>query len=145
MVDRLASEGENVKRAVATVTALAGAATTEFLVATLPAVPLPGEPGGVLLSQVIIDGFINYTPGTLGTSVTVRVRRSTIGGTLVGVAQVVTTVAAAAIAIPISAADPLSQTTPPTIPGQVYVVTMQNVAGSGAGTVNYAVITATTS
>jgi hypothetical protein len=136
-----------MKRAVATVTALAGAATAEFVVATLPPLPLPSEAGGVLLTQVVIDGFINYSPGTVGTTVTLRVRRSTLTGTLIGVAQTVTVAPGPVTptAIPVAAADAIVQATPPTIPGQVYVVTLQQAAGSGVGTVNYAVITATTS
>lgn len=135
-----------MKRSVATVTSLGGTNTTEFVVATLPGVPLPGEAGGILLSQVVVDGFINYTPGTLCTSVTVRVRRTSIAGTVVGPAQVVTTTAGNATAIPIAAADAAVQATPPTLPGQIYVVTLQQTgASTGAGTVNYAVVTATTS
>ena len=134
-----------MKRAVATVTALGGQATAEFVVATLPGVPLPSEAGGILLSHVVIDGFINYTPGTAATLVTVRVRRNSLVGTLVGVAQQVTVASGpAVVAIPVSADDPIVQTTPPTLPGQVYVVTLQQNI-TPAGTVNYAVITATTS
>jgi hypothetical protein len=135
-----------VKRAVVTVTAQAGtSAAAEYVVATLPAVPLPAEPGGVLLSQVVIDGFINYTPGTSATVVTIRVRRGTLVGTLVGVGQASTAVAGAAMAIPISAADPINVASPPAVPGQVYVVTAQQTGGAAVGTCNYAVVTATTS
>jgi hypothetical protein len=134
-----------VKRAVVTVTAQAGQNSAEYVVATLPAIPLPSEPGGVLLTQVVIDGFINYTPGTSTTILTIRVRRATLVGTLVGVAQAVTAVAGAAMAVPISAADPISQASPPAVPGQIYVITAQQTGGAAAGTTNYAVVTATTS
>jgi len=138
-----------VKRAVATVTALGGNASTEFVVATLPGVPLPSEAGGLLLSHVIIDGFINLSPaGATITSITLRVRRGTIAGALVGPAQVVSAGVAPgqASAIPISADDPIVQATPPTIPGQVYVITAQQAGTTlTAPTVNYAVVTATTS
>ena len=138
-----------MKRAVVTATALGGNASTEFVVATLPPVPLPQEAGGLLLSFVVIDGFINITPnGATITSVTLRIRRGSIAGSLVGPAQVITAGLApgSASAIPIAAADAVVQATPPTIPGQVYVVTaIQAGTTLTAPTVNYAVVTATTS
>ncbi|SRR5216684_905254 len=134
-----------MKRAVVTTTGLAGAATAEFVVATLPGVPLPSEAGGVLLSHVVVDGFINYSTGTLTTLVTVRVRRNTLTGTLVGPAQAVTVAASTTYAIPVAADDPIVAATPPVIPGQIYVVTLQQTSTGTAGTVNYAVVTATTS
>lgn len=135
-----------MKRAVTTVTSLAGTNTTESVVATLPGVPLPAEPGGLLLSHVIIDGFLNITTGTLVTAVTIRVRRgTTTGGTLVGQAMVHTIGASVSASIPFSADDPISQATPPTVPGQQYVITAQQTAGTSALTTNYAVATATTS
>jgi hypothetical protein len=134
-----------MKRSVASATGLAGAATAEFVAMTLPGVPLPAEPGGLLLSHVIVDGFVNYSTGTLTTAVTLRVRRASLVGTLVGVAQVLTTTASTTYSIPFSVDDPLIAATPPTIPGQIYVVTLQQTSTGAAGTVNYSVATATTS
>jgi hypothetical protein len=135
-----------MKRSVATAQGLAGATTAEFVVATLPPLALPAEPAGGLLTAVVIDGFINYTAGTLGTQITLRVRRNSLTGTAVGPVQNVTTVAANATAIPVAALDSLVQASPPQMPGQVYVVTCQQVgSATAAGTVNYAVVTATVS
>jgi hypothetical protein len=135
-----------MKRAVATGTAIAGANTAETVVLTLPGVPLPAEPGGLLVSHVIIDGFLNITTGTLVTAVTIRVRRgTTIAGALVGVAQVHSIGASANASVPFSADDPLVAAAPPAVPGQVYVVTAQQTAGTSALTTNYGVATATTS
>jgi hypothetical protein len=138
-----------VKRAVVTVTGQAGNASAEYVIATLPPVPLPGEAGGVLLSNVVIDGFINYTTAvaTTLTALTLRVRRNSLVGTQIGPNQTITvTNTVSTYAIPIAANDPIIQGTPPVIPGQVYVVTLVQVGtGLVAGTTNYAVVTATTS
>lgn len=135
-----------MKRAVATGTGVAGANTAETVAVVLPAVPLPAEPGGLLLSHVIVDGFANVSTGTLATAVTIRVRRgTTIAGTLVGVAQTHSIGASLSASIPFSADDPISGLTPPAVPGQVYCVTVQQTAGTSALTTNYIVATATTS
>lgn len=137
-----------MKRAVTTTTALAGSTSAEFVVATLPGLLLPAEPGGVLLSHVLVDGYVNITPnGTTITGVTLRVRRSSLTGTLIGTAQQITTVApGVASSIPIMVDDPIVQASPPLLPGQVYVVTaVQAGTVLTAPTVNYAVVSATVS
>ena len=137
-----------MKRGVTTTTGLAGSTSAEFVVATLPGVALTAEPGGVLLSHVVIDGYVNITPnGTTITSVVLRVRRTNLSGAVVGQPVTITTVApGVASSLPIMADDPLIQATPPTIPGQIYVVTaVQAGTVLTAPTVNYAVVTATVS
>jgi len=80
----------------------------------------------------LITGFINYTQGTAGTAVTIRVRAgATVTGTLIGVADVNTLAAAATANIEFGALDLA------TFPaGNQYVVTVQATAATGNPVVN---------
>jgi hypothetical protein len=103
--------------------------TTETVIATLG----PFNENQVAPAQgIAFDGNINMTVGTGGTAVTVRVRQGTaITGTLVGVAQAQTATAGNTINLPIGELDPtLIQV------NAQYVVTVQQTAASGNGTVN---------
>lgn len=116
-----------------------GTGLVETVVATLPVPPLADNP---LITGVIVDGVVNYTPGTGTTQVTVRVRRgTTIAGALVGVAQVHALVAGNPGGIPFSALDLAP------VPGGSYCVTVQQTAGpaTAAGNAGVAVVTATAS
>lgn len=80
---------------------------------------------------VAFDGNINLTSGTGTTSVVVRVRSGSLTGPIIGVAQSQTVTAGQTINIPIAELDPtLVQAT------AVYVVTVQQTAATGNGTVN---------
>lgn len=83
----------------------------------------------------LIEGTVNVTPGASTTAVVVRVRQgSLIGGTQVG-PSITTTLAAAALGnVPFQVEDLASVANG----GNQYVVTVQQTAGAGAGTVNYA-------
>jgi hypothetical protein len=96
--------------------------TAETIVLTLP---FTGQ--GTAREGNLITGVINYTQGTAGTAVTVRVRAgATVTGTLIGVADVHTVAAAALAQIPFAALDLA------TFPaGNQYVVTVQATSASG--------------
>jgi hypothetical protein len=101
--------------------------TTETVVGTCTAFTI-ANPGG---QGVRVSGVINFTQNTNGTGVTVRVRRDSLVGTLVGEAQLYTLAAAAAANIPFDQVDALLAAT-----NQVYVVTLQPVAATAIGTAN---------
>jgi hypothetical protein len=133
-----------MKRVVASVTNVASPISTEGVVATLPAAPLPADAGGVLASHNLIDGFINFTAGTGTTAVVLRVRRGSLTGALVGPAQTNVQAAGVIASIAFSADDSAAGANPPPI-GQVYVVTIAQTGGTAAGNTNYAVATLTVS
>lgn len=107
--------------------------TAETIAATGNELPIPYVNG-----KVIIRGFILFTVGTDGTSVTVRVRRGTsITSTLVSGAIAVTqgVVAAGVVAIPFYAVDIVGAL------GTVqYSVTVQQAAATANGSIVDAVI-----
>jgi hypothetical protein len=137
-----------MKRVVASGSAIASPVTAEGVILTLPLTPVPEEPGGYLWSHATVDAYINFTPGTGATQLTVRIRRgTTIGGTLIGAALVVPVVAGSPVSLTIMADDAIVQAIPPLIPGQQYVLTVQQSAGPAtvAGTANYVVAHTTVS
>lgn len=82
--------------------------------------------------MVGVTGTVDFTTGTATTAVTVRCRRGNgITGTVVGTAEVDTL--GAAVSAPISF-DFLD--TPGAVAGQVYSITIQATAATGAGTIN---------
>lgn len=90
-------------------------------------------------SRVFVRGYFNATCGTVGTTLTIRVRRGTsITGTLVGQADVFTIVASTLNQMAILAVD-----SPGEVSGQQYVITVQQGAGAGNGTLNDAGIETT--
>ena len=94
-----------------------------------------GAPG----ARVMIRGYLNATAGTVGTTLTIRIRRGTsITGTLVGQADVFTIVASTINQLAILAVD-----SPGEVAQQQYVVTVQQGAGAGNGTLNDAGIETT--
>lgn len=108
--------------------------TTETVLATVGPFS-ENQAGG---QGVSFDGNINLTVGTGGTAATVRVRRGTdITGTLIGVAQSQTVVAANSVNLPIAELDPVTVQ-----PNVTYVVTIQQTAASANGTVNRVVFSA---
>jgi hypothetical protein len=131
-----------LKRSVVTATAVATSNSAESLVATLPPAPLPNDPSSLLVAHTLIDGFLNFTAGASTTAVVLRVRRNSIAGALVGPVQTHTLAGGTIGSIAFSADDPASANPNES---QVYVVTIQQTAGTAPGATNYAVITVTIS
>jgi hypothetical protein len=131
-----------MKRSAASATGVSvgtGTGLVEGVVVTLPVPPLGDNP---LISGVVVDGVVNFTPGVGTTQLTIRVRRgTTIAGALVGVAQVHALAAGVPGGVPFSAFD----TAP--VAGGSYCVTVQQTAGpaTAAGSAGVAVVTATAS
>lgn len=102
--------------------------TTETVALTLPAVSTNGAQ-----DQVFISGSMAMLLGTAATTLTVRVRRGTgITGTLVGLAEVDTAVAAETDPFPFDALD-----VPGEVAGQAYVVTVQQASATANGSVTF--------
>jgi hypothetical protein len=112
------------------------AAAAETIVATLPALGDIAAQLGVWLS-----GSIAFTVGTSGTAFTLRVRRTNVAGTVVFTTGALTATAANLVAPGFNAFDPIT-VAGLTLPGQVYVVTLQVTAGSAASTVSAASVVA---
>lgn len=129
-----------LKRVVASVTAVASPNSAEGVIATIASLPLPSDPGCEVQRDVVIDGFLNFTAGAGTTAIIVRIRRGSLTGTLVGVAQT-HVMAAGSVASIAFAADDLPPSNPPV--GGSYAITVQQTGGTGAGTANYLVATAT--
>lgn len=79
-----------------------------------------------------IEGTINVTPGAAATGITIRVRQGSLAGPIVGQSPLHTVAAAAPQSISFGATD----NTPFLEGGGVYVVTAQQTAATGNGTVN---------
>lgn len=102
--------------------------TTETVVLTLPGVSTNGAQ-----DQVFVSGSLAMLLGTAATTLTVRVRRGTgITGTVVGVAEVDTAIAAETDPFPFDALD-----VPGEVAGLAYVVTVQQASATANGSVTY--------
>jgi hypothetical protein len=108
--------------------------TAESVMAT---VPMPALNENPLISGVVVDGVINLTAGTGTTGGTIRVRRGSLTGALVGPAQQLVPTAGSPGPVAFSAFDPAP------VSGQPYVVTYQAAGATAASTANYVVATAT--
>lgn len=87
-----------------------------------------------VLSGVILIGVINFTVGASGTAVTGKIRRTdTSGQTITSTGALTTGTIAAGNLTQVAC---LGFDTGPTMPGQVYVLTLTVTAGSGASTVS---------
>jgi hypothetical protein len=92
-------------------------------------------PDAAVVSGVFLTGAVNFTVGTNGTAIRVRIRQTGVAGTVIA--------DTGAITGGVAAANLLSQDiqgfdTAAVIPGQVYVLTLQVTAGSAASTVSSA-------
>jgi len=106
--------------------------TTETVAVTsdiLPLSPIGGEGYNVC-------GLVNITAGTATTAVVVRVRQNSLTGTVVGNALTHTLAAAAVANIAFDVQDFSAAATPVA----QYVVTVQQTAATGNGTVNQSII-----
>lgn len=116
------------------------AATTLVTTAETVVCALPGISPDAPTPRVLIEGAAQITFGASTTSVQLRVRRgSTVAGTLVGAAFQQTGAATNFIDMGIQVVDNLEGE----VATQPYVLTAQQVAATGNGTVQPASITAT--
>lgn len=117
-------------------TAVTLVTTAETIVATVAPGLNINAPSGEGLS---ISGMINVLTGASTTAVVIRVRKGIlVTDTVIDVAQTHTVGAAVSASIPFAALDQLAITA--TL--QQYVVTIQQTAASGNGTVNYVMVNA---
>lgn len=80
---------------------------------------------------ILLTGYIAYTVGTSGVSGRVRVRRTSVAGTTIRDSGALSRTAAQLVESPIQIFD-----TGPTLPNQVYVVTLTVGSGAAASTVS---------
>jgi hypothetical protein len=107
--------------------------TAETLVAQVKEINTSG-----LQRNVAMLGIVNITVGTGGTSITLRVRRESVSGYVVGVATSHTVAAGSTYSLAIQAIDQ-----PGEISRAVYVLTVTVAGATGNSTVNYAHLGAT--
>src|SRR6266536_4746525 len=112
-----------------TVVVASPAADAETLIAS---VTLPENIA--VATGIDLTGWAAYTVGTNGTAVQLRLRQTSAAGTLVAASGALTgSQHGAAI---LSADDIEGFDTAPTLPGQIYVLTLQVTAGSAVSTVS---------
>jgi hypothetical protein len=87
--------------------------------------------------QVYIHGWLDLSIGGSTTTVTLRIRRNSLTGTVISNPALFTFVAAQVTRTPIAI---WAQDSAQNIAGSVYVMTVQQTAAVGAGTVNTALI-----
>ena len=121
-----------VQSATNTAAAIATVTTAETVAAVLPALA-EAMPVGM---GFLISGFVNFTGGTTGTTVQIRVRQgTTTAGAQVGSTDTHTIVAAAPQSIPF--AQLFGGAAPA---GNQFCVTVQNPAATANGVINDATI-----
>jgi hypothetical protein len=101
------------------------AAASETIVASLTIVDFLSVAAGVLL-----EGFAALTIGTSGTSCTMRIRQTNVGGTIVGNTGALNAAATNLIGPSLNCFD-----ASPVLPGQTYVLTLTIAAGVAPSTV----------
>lgn len=113
----------HIFNAVSTVDVPESAANTETVVASIANVmcEFPGQ-------QITINALLSVTPGTTATSMTWRIRRGGLTGTLVGEAE---SEAGDIVASKLTTLSPFAQDSPGEGAGLTYSVTIQ---GAGEGT-----------
>ena len=89
----------------------------------------------IIVKGILLSGWAAYTVGTSGTAVQLRIRQTNVSGTVVGNTGALTGSQHGAA---ILSADDVNgfDTTPVTLPGGIYVLTMQVTAGAAASTVS---------
>jgi len=108
--------------------------TTETVIATLTA--FNEQQAGEFAQGVLIQATVNFLPGTGTTAVVLRIRKGSLTGTLVGVAQTTTVTAGAVTGLSCDELDTVL------IQNVTYVLTAQQTGASANGTVNRVVLTA---
>lgn len=88
-----------------------------------------------LATAVLVEGYAAFLIGTSGTAARMRIRQTNVAGTVVADSDAVTGGVAAGnkVTCSVNGADPT-----PTLPGQVYVLTLTITAGAAASTVAFA-------
>lgn len=126
--------GLDLSPRVFTTTTVVGspADATETIVAS---VTISGDIAALL--GVILIGFAAFTIGTNGTAINARIRRTNAAGTVVVASGAIQGTAANLSERQIVAVD-----TGPTLPGQVYVMTLTVTGGTAASTVSAATLVA---
>jgi hypothetical protein len=109
--------------------------TAETVLATITA--FNENTAGEFAEGVLIQATVNLTLSAASTAVVLRIRKTGLTGTLVGVAQTVTVTASTTVQLSIDELD-----TGLVQPGVVYVFTAAVTAASGNSTANRAIITA---
>lgn len=112
---------------IVTTTTVAGspALAAETVIATLQ------FQGNLSLVQgAMLDAYAAFTVGTTGTAAQLRIRQSTVAGSIVANSGALTAVAANLVGIPLSGLDPAPPAT------LVYVLTLQITGGSAVSTVS---------
>lgn len=95
--------------------------------------------GDLAFSQgVLLEGWFSFTVGTSGVSATVKIRRTNTSGSTIVTTGALTVTAANLYQYDIRGVDEA-----PTLPGQVYVLTLTVGSGAAASTVSAAALTAT--
>jgi hypothetical protein len=84
-----------------------------------------------LQKGIYLDGWAAYTVGTSGTAVTLKIRRTDTSGQTIASSGALTRAAGVLAGDDVAGVD-----TGPTLPGQVYVLTMTVTAGAAASTVS---------
>jgi hypothetical protein len=107
----------------------------EGVIATLTA--FNENEAGEFAQGVVLQAGLNVTIGTGGVALVLRVRKVSLTGTLVGLAQTITVTAGNVVQASIDELD-----TTLIQPGIVYVLTGQVTSGSANSTVNRVVLTA---
>lgn len=90
-------------------------------------------------SGVFVEGAVNFTGGTSGTSATLTIRRGSVAGTVVtgATAQLSTVVTGAANSLAVQGFDTLA-----VVPGQVYALCLSVTGASAASNVTQASLAA---
>lgn len=84
-----------------------------------------------VVSNVKLYGWLAFTAGTAGVTATVRIRKTDVNGTVLQSSGALTVVATQLYSPNIQAVDAT-----PTLPGQVYVMTLQIGSGGAVSTVS---------
>lgn len=117
---------------VTTTVGASPALAAETIIGTLT---LTGFSDTAVVSGVIVSGWAAYTVGTSGTAVTLRVRQTTVSGTVVCSTGALTRAAASLAADDVNGFDSGAGV-------GVYVLTMQVTAGAAASTVSALLLSA---
>lgn len=109
-----------------TTVAASPSGASETIIGTVTAIP-----DLVVNAGVLLFGWAAFTVGTSGTAAQLQIRRTNVAGTVVANSGATTAAAAS-----LQERSAQSFDTGPTIPGQVYVLTLTITAGAAASTVS---------
>lgn len=110
-------------------TAVVSASPADDAETVIASLSIPGNLPTTL--GCLLFGWVAFTVGASGTAVTVRIRKSTVAGTVVAATGAVTFTAADLGALAVQGLDAT-----PALPNQVYVVTLEVADGAAESTVS---------